>query len=410
MPLISVNSASFCELEPILEQVATQTGYEVMGDDELIRRAADKNREDISYIHTIFLNRKKPSGRLLKQRYLALAKVKTALANSLLLEKIIIHGLCSMMVPPDFSHILKVGIMADEKFRGAKMMDKTGLSRTEVQKLIAADDALLLSWADILNFGDPWDPSKYDLFIPIHKKTVQEAVTSIIKYSGSRFVRKDDRSMEKAVNFLLASKVELALASEGHEIQARAYGSEIVLTIPKNIILLGKFEEELREIASKVPGVKKVNTELSAEFYRKKTSNLNRGKSGAKLLLVDDEREFVHTLSERLLMREIGSAVVYDGEQALAYIEEENPPVIILDLKMPGIDGIEVLRRVKASHADISVIILSGHGSKEDEKKCLELGAVAYLQKPVDIDNLTSLLKKINENIQDENRIEKSEN
>jgi DNA-binding response OmpR family regulator len=109
-------------------------------------------------------------------------------------------------------------------------------------------------------------------------------------------------------------------------------------------------------------------------------------------------------------MREIGSAVVYDGEQALAYIEEENPPVIILDLKMPGIDGIEVLRRVKASHADINVIILSGHGSKEDEKKCLELGAVAYLQKPVDIDNLTSLLKKINENIQDGNRIESSEN
>jgi two-component system, OmpR family, response regulator CpxR len=410
MPLISVNSASFCELEPILEQVATLTGYEVMGDDELIRRAADNNREDISYIHKIFLNRKKPSGRLLKQRYLALAKVKTALAKSLLLEKIIIHGLCSMMVPPDFSHILKVGIMADEKFRGEKMMDKTGLSRTEVQKLIAADDALLHSWADILNFGDPWDPSKYDLFIPIHKKTVQEAVTSIIKYSGSRFVRKDDRSMGKAVNFLLASKVELALASEGHEIQVRAYGSEVVLTIPKNIILLGKFEEELREIASKVPGVKKVNTELSAEFYRKKTSDSNRGKSGAKLLLVDDEREFVHTLSERLLMREIGSAVVYDGEQALAYIEEENPPVIILDLKMPGIDGIEVLRRVKASHADINVIILSGHGSKEDEKKCLELGAVAYLQKPVDIDNLTSLLKKINENVQDENRIEKSEN
>jgi CheY-like chemotaxis protein len=409
MPLISVNSASFCELEPILEQVATLTEYEVMGDDELIRRAAEENREDISFIHKVFLNQKKPSGRLLKQRYLAMAKVKTALAKCLLLEKIVIHGLCSMMVPHDLSHILKVGIMADESFRGAKMMEKTGLSMPEVQKLIAADDALLRSWANILNFGDPWDPSKYDLFIPIHKKTVQEAVTSIIKYSGSRFVRKDERSMEKAANFLLASKVELALASEGHEIQVRAYGPEVVLTIPKNIILLGKFEDELREIASKVPGVKKVNTELSAEFYKKKTLNLNRGKSGAKLLLVDDEREFVHTLSERLLMREIGSAVVYDGEQALAYIEEENPPVIILDLKMPGIDGIEVLRRVKASHADINVIILSGHGSKEDEKKCLELGAVAYLQKPVDIDNLTSLLKKINENIQDGSRIESSE-
>jgi two-component system response regulator CpxR len=115
--------------------------------------------------------------------------------------------------------------------------------------------------------------------------------------------------------------------------------------------------------------------------------------------LVDDEREFVETLSERLLMRDMGSAVAYDGESALDMVKEEEPEVMILDLKMPGIDGIEVLTRVKKSNPEIEVIILTGHGSEADRKVCMELGAFAYLQKPVDIEVLSETLKKANEKI-----------
>jgi DNA-binding response OmpR family regulator len=70
---------------------------------------------------------------------------------------------------------------------------------------------------------------------------------------------------------------------------------------------------------------------------------------------------------------------------------------MILDLKMPGIDGIEVLKRVKQTRPEIEVIILTGHGSEQDRATCLELGAFAYLQKPVDIELLTTTLKKANE-------------
>jgi two-component system response regulator CpxR len=67
----------------------------------------------------------------------------------------------------------------------------------------------------------------------------------------------------------------------------------------------------------------------------------------SKILLVDDEKKYVQTLSKRLMMRELESAVVYDGESALELAREDEPDVMILDLRMPGIDGIEVLRRVK---------------------------------------------------------------
>ena len=121
--------------------------------------------------------------------------------------------------------------------------------------------------------------------------------------------------------------------------------------------------------------------------------------AGEHVLLVDDEREFVQTLSERLMMRDLGSAVAYDGESALEVAREDEPDVMILDLKMPGIDGIEVLRRIKKTQPEIEVIILTGHGSEADKTICKQLGAFAYLQKPVDIEELSATIKAAHEQI-----------
>jgi DNA-binding response OmpR family regulator len=107
-----------------------------------------------------------------------------------------------------------------------------------------------------------------------------------------------------------------------------------------------------------------------------------------KLLLVDDETEFVETLRARLALRDLEARVARDGQEALSAVETEEPDVIVLDLKMPGIDGIEVLRRVKEAYPNVEVIILTGHGSKRDEEVARSLGAFDYLQKPVDLDKL----------------------
>jgi two-component system response regulator CpxR len=118
-----------------------------------------------------------------------------------------------------------------------------------------------------------------------------------------------------------------------------------------------------------------------------------------KVLLVDDEKEFVLTLSERLQMRDLAPAVAYNGEEALSILKEEEPEVIVLDLKMPGIDGIEVLRKVRKEHPEVEVIILTGHGSEKDRELCMQLGAFAYLEKPVDIEELSKTMKEANERI-----------
>ena len=113
-----------------------------------------------------------------------------------------------------------------------------------------------------------------------------------------------------------------------------------------------------------------------------------------RVLLVDDEEEFVETLSERIQLRELGSQVALNGEEALKIVEDEVPDVMVLDLKMPGIDGMEVLRRIKKAYPEVQVIMLTGHGSEKDEKEARNIGAYDYLQKPVNLEAIVQSIKK----------------
>lgn len=112
-----------------------------------------------------------------------------------------------------------------------------------------------------------------------------------------------------------------------------------------------------------------------------------------KVLMVDDEEDFVQTLAERMKMRDLSPELALSGEQALQKVQDEVPDVMVLDLKMPGIDGMEVLRRVKQAYPQVQVIMLTGHGSEKDEAEARRLGAFAYLQKPVEMEKLIKTLK-----------------
>jgi DNA-binding NtrC family response regulator len=117
-------------------------------------------------------------------------------------------------------------------------------------------------------------------------------------------------------------------------------------------------------------------------------------KKDIKVLLVDDEVQFVDTLAQRLRLRELKVDVVYDGAQALDFVRRTEPDVIVLDLKMPGLHGIEVLREVKARRPEVQVIILTGHGTDKDEEEAQRLGGFDFLHKPAEIDLLVAKIKE----------------
>ena len=113
-----------------------------------------------------------------------------------------------------------------------------------------------------------------------------------------------------------------------------------------------------------------------------------------RVLVVDNEVEFASTLAERLRLRKIEAESVFCGEDALPAVVRFQPDVIILDLDMPDITGLEVLSQVKATNPSIEVILLTGHGSFDAGLTGMELGAFDYLIKPVD---LAQLMGKIAE-------------
>jgi len=113
-----------------------------------------------------------------------------------------------------------------------------------------------------------------------------------------------------------------------------------------------------------------------------------------KLLLVDDEVKFLESLSQRLSLRDFDVTTASDGEQAIKAAKGGKFDVAILDLRMPGMDGTEVLKILKDKHKWLEVIMLTGYGSIDSAAECTRLGAFGYLEKPADFDKLIDVLKQ----------------
>ena len=114
----------------------------------------------------------------------------------------------------------------------------------------------------------------------------------------------------------------------------------------------------------------------------------------ARLLIVDDEDQFVEALSERLSMRDYDVTTVQTGEDAIEKITNYNFDVVILDVRLPGIDGTEVLREIKNLKPLTEVIMLTGHGTVEIAIEGMKLGAFDFLMKPCETEELTVKIEK----------------
>jgi DNA-binding NtrC family response regulator len=129
----------------------------------------------------------------------------------------------------------------------------------------------------------------------------------------------------------------------------------------------------------------------SSEEERPSASGGEGGKTeNLKVLLVDDEEDFVKSLAGRMEMRDMASDAVFSGEEALEILGHDPPHVMVLDLNMPGLGGMNVLRQVRRGFPEVQVIILTGHGSPAEEAEARRLGAFDYLKKPVEFQDLVA--------------------
>jgi DNA-binding NtrC family response regulator len=174
----------------------------------------------------------------------------------------------------------------------------------------------------------------------------------------------------------------------------RAWGitKKVTKAVADDLVLTFVGETSLREEAlaeQAAPGSGK----LASEALKHPSEAVKLPSEGLKVLLVDDNEDYVRTLSERLELRDLDSETAVSGEDALSLMGEEPPDVMVLDLNMPGMGGMEVLKRVKRDHPGTEVIILTGHGSPKEEAEAARLGASHYLNKPVDLRDLVGAVR-----------------
>jgi two-component system response regulator CpxR len=397
MPVLTIFSSTFCKKEEIVERLVRTIDLNRVTDDDVVRQAATLSGMDEKPLRGVFAGKTSVFNKFTHEKERAIAWLRLAIAEMLSDGNLLVDGFSSMLIPSTVAHVLRVCLIADMRSRLQVATETDGLSEKEALSQIHKADEARAAWVyELFKTRDPWAPALYDILIPVNKLDTDAALSDIVENLRNEVIQPTDASRHAAADFVLAARVGVALAREGHNVEVSARGGAVTITIHQNVLMLGRLEAELKGLAETVEGVTSVDTRIGkgfhrADIYRKYDFDV------PKLLLVDDEREFVHTLSERLQMREMNSAVTYDGESALDMVADDEPEVMILDLKMPGIDGIEVLRKVKQTRPGIEVIILTGHGSEADRQTCMSLGAFAYLQKPVDIDVLTETLKKANE-------------
>lgn len=105
--------------------------------------------------------------------------------------------------------------------------------------------------------------------------------------------------------------------------------------------------------------------------------------NGLHVLIIDDEKDFACTLASRLELRGVQAVCAFNGEDGLVRLREELPDVVLLDMRMPGLSGVEVLERIRMDYPDLPVMIVSGHCSQHDKESAEDLGVLAFYPKPL---------------------------
>lgn len=305
------------------------------------------------------------------------------------------YGFLTSLIPPSVTEVLRV-LTVDQKDRRIEREIAEGLTRKDAQKTIHNRDLSAFSWTDFLFQKEAYDSSLYDLVVPVADSDHHQVTREILSYFHKTSVLRTPESQKAVQNMKLEVEVRRLLLDNGHNAEIQANDGAVSLVLQNSAFNLSGLKKELIELVRQLPGVSAVEVE-NRKTYADNVYRQQKFELPSKVLFVDDERDFVQTVSQRLISRDVGTYGVYDGQQALELISEDQPDVMVLDLKMPGLNGVEVLRKTKELAPEIEVIILTGHGTTKDMDECMKLGAFAYMNKPVNIEELSETIKAANE-------------
>ncbi len=390
MSSIALFYNNFTGEEKLKKQLAAATGYRLCTDNDLLMATGKTLHLEYSRVERAVFGTKSVFNQFTLEKERVMAQLRLLLVKELDVGDVLLCGFCALLVPASITDVLRVGIFGEPVHRIQRAIQE-GVSEKNAIKLVKKNDALAFDWGKNLYGKSIRDASLYDIVIPAADMTEQQMAQLVLEHYHRPVMLTTDVSRRALKDFSLQTQAEVLLVEKGYTPSIVCKDGNMTLRVNKASFNFSKLRQTMRDIVLQISGVKSVEILASRDsvvsIYRDQDFT-----PPPKVLLVDDEQEFVQTLSERLISRQYGSYPVFDGEQALDCLKTDTPDVMVLDLKMPGMEGIEVLEKVKEMRPAIEVIILTGHGSEDDRNSCMKLGAFAYLRKPVDIKELTSVI------------------
>ncbi len=405
MSSIALFPCSHTPVDEVADSLSKALGLQMYSDEDLIEDTCEKynldpvTRTTADTLRHMIYDKTSVFNQFTLEKELAVNMLKSVLAQKLATqEKYLFSGFLSLLIPPNVTHILKV-LIADSKSTRIERAVSDGLSQKEAKKSVHTHDVKAYGWSEFLYNTEAYDKKLYDMVIPAKEKETQEIVNEITRQYHTTPVLRTIESQEAVDDMIRATEIERTLLNNGHKLAVDVEGETATLIVQKSVFSFSKLSEELTNLVQAIDSSLKVNVVRGSNYdvsiYRRQKFELP-----SKVLFVDDEKEFVQTVSQRLISRDVGTYGVYSGEEALDLITDDRPDVMVLDLKMPGLHGVEVLRRTKEIAPEVEVIILTGHGTSDDMEQCMKLGAFAYMNKPVNIEELSDTIRKAYEKLQ----------
>ena len=394
--LVSVFGGNYSNVGNVLESLLHNKEFRLVVDADIVEEVHQEFGAPKAQVEKVFSADHPGFNPFTHQRKYYVALIKQVLAQYLLDgESLIVNGFSGQLIPRRIKHNLRVCLIADMKSRISNAMLDDEIGRSQALESIRRHDENCKRWLyHIFRAEDPWSSSLYDIVAPTDKLSAHD-IADLVHANLEHFsVQPDDTSWNAVQDFSLAARVEVDVLGAGHDVSVEAGSGSVKLRLNRSVLMRDRLISELEEILEKISGVNSFRI-LPASQKSNGLEQMAFPEDSHRIMLVDDEREFIQTLSERLMTRHIPTTVTYSGEAALEKIRDQTPEIMILDLKMPGIDGVEVLKRVKKEHPEVEVIILTGRGTDADRDACMALGAFAYLEKPVDIEKLSEKIRQI---------------
>ena len=312
---LAVFSGPYCGGNELAVALQKATGLRPVSEGDLTSAAVHLSGLNAIEIESAFSPKNSLFGKFTHEKGRALAWLRLALAEMLVKEsRLLLTGPLGLLIPLEITHFLRVCLVAEISQRIWRAMGAEGLGEREARKRIAAADVAMGRWtARLFGQEDPWNGALYDLLIPLGRPDVQRTVVLIGKQLARKAVQPSAESWQAVADFHLAARVGVVLARAGHDGEVKAASGVITVSIGRKVLMFKHLKEEMQAMLGSLPGISSVEVvDGNARFegvYRQHNLRIP-----AKILLVDNEREFVQTLSERLLLREVGNTVPCDGQ------------------------------------------------------------------------------------------------